>query len=799
MAKRAQLGLMSDRIDEEIHGLIKIGNFKACIEKVESLKKQLPKSSYLRVLEIYVKYKQSPGKFNYEASLGKFYGINGTEVTSDTRALNLLHKLFIELEKYDEALHVYERANFKYSGFEVALQWFEKALDDSNYKQMTKACRQLAKTGGNGGEGLTSRDYYFWYSLSIVSLFKFQSQRVTEQEKKLLPQLAYRSLCDLKPFRSAQEVYVFCTVCEELFEKDEKSHEIVQEVLPQLEGAVDLHLKNFLVRNFKKDDHQMTFEVYGKLLQSIDDFELILLFIRAGKSLAKKKKDILQDIESLVGDSRNSRLAHLEVDSVLDNEISDEALDFYLQKYHNKPCCAVDLNRYRDLLDDNKLKNAFGKFEAVDVLHDTNLFKLGISELSPVEGYNKHQKSLNDKPVTDYSTCSVYILKLVNDLILDPSMEKVLLALSILENYRKYDPHNYDTSVWVIALYIHLGCIPLAYEHYLQLKIKSVQIDTTDFLMYSHFSTLFPSKPHDFIQRVQENFQKFCNSSVDRLSQFIQIGLERKSYSKILGMLEFRDRLERSTMRWLLFSENIQLARLCNDKRGEQLQNMHKAWRKLEMTGSQGFSDNRDWEIFSRGMQKDNLPAVLQYLNLNDKSVALKCIREFMIELIPSRQTDQKLDAYLEELVNPNGLQTSLNNSLDPSDAWSFEVFYDLYKNDGANMQSLLEKIDIKNQESSTWRLSHEYLTRLHTLKTLDSFKRVKDTALKRLIKNKTNQLRENCDDLYSDYMKQLTNACEKLNKGQNAQLLKSLSYVPLNSADLKSSLLTVQKTVRNL
>lgn len=792
---------MSDRLEDEIHGFIKNGNFKGCVEKVSKLRKQLPNSSYLRILEVYVKFKQSPGKFDYEASLGKLFGMNGVEVTSDIRALNLLHKFFIELERYEEALHIYESASFKYPGFEVALQWFEKSLDDGNYKQMTKACQQLAKTGGDKGEGLKSRDYHFWHALSIVSMFRFQSQRLTDQEKKLLPQLAYRSLCSLKPFQSAQEVYVFCAVCEELFEGKEKSQEIVQEVLPQLQSSVDLHLKNYLLRNFDANDHDLSFKVCSSLLKEIDDFEVMTFIIRAEHALGKPKEDVTRHIKSLVGDSRNSRLARLEVDSIYEKQIFDDALDHYLQKYHNKPCCPVDLSRYKQLIDNDQLMKAFKKLESTDAFHDTNLFKLGISDLSPIDGYAKHKGSLKTKAETDYSPLSAYILKIVSDLILvpkDPPIEKVVLALNILENYRNYDPYNYDTSVWLVALYIYLGCIPLAYERYLQLKVKSVQVDTTDFLMFSHFSTLFPSKPHSFIQNVQDNLQRFYHSSTDRLPQFIQICLERKSYSKFLGMLEFKDRLERSVMRWSLVSENIQLSRLCNDKRSAQLQTMHERWRKLEASGSQKFFDNRDWEIFSRGMSREKLPKVLQYLHMDDNNVALKCAREFMIELIPLRQNNAKLDSYLEEIC-PDGVDSALDGCLEPSDAWSFRVFHDLYKNEGNNLLFLLEQMNSKDLASGSWQLSHEYLMRLQTLKTLDSFKRIKDSIVKRLIKKMTNQLREKCDDLYCNYINQVKAAFGKLNSGESGKLLNSLDFSPIDSQTIEKALLTVQKTVRNL
>ncbi|QLQ80290.1 hypothetical protein HG537_0D02910 [Torulaspora globosa] len=787
---------MVNRVDDEISSLLKRGNYKVCLQRVVQSRKQLPNSSYLRVLEIYIKYRMCPGKFDYEESLGRLYGKNGTEITSDTRALNLLHRFFVEIERYEEALHVYERANFKYQGFEIALAWFEKSICDFNYKQMVKSCQQLTKLGKDVGEGLSQRDYVFWYALAIVGLFRFQSNRVGEQEKKLLPQLAYRSVCNVKPFQSAQELYVFCTVCEELFPGDEsKAQEIVEEVIPQLKRSVDLYMKNFLLRNLQANAYSTAFDMCGNLLQRLNDFELITRYIHAAKNLSKPKEDTVQTIALYVSDSRNARLAHLEADKIYDNRISKAALRHYLQKFHNKSCCATDLNGYREFLDERSIREIFSECDGIDLLHEVNLFKLGLSEFSPVQAYVKYKSTLATKSITDYSACSTYILKIMKDLILtenEPSLENVLLALSLLENYQINDPHNYETSVWIIALYMYLGCVPLAFNQYLMLKSKNVQVDIADFIIYSRFATMFPLKTHDYIKRAYDNLEKFYQSSVGRLSQLAQIAFERKSYSKILGILEFNDRIDRSSMKWLIASESVKMARLCNDKRGELLQKMHEQWRLMEMRENVNFSDNRDYKIFGPDIQKDKLPHVLQYLSVSDETIMLDCIKEFMIELIPTREKDPKLESYLEKM------KASID-VVDSIDTWSFQVFHDLYANDGANMFELLNKLSIHPQSTTTWRLSHEYLTKMHTLKTLDSFKRIKDTALKETIKTNIKLLRDGCDGLFSQYISQVKQICEKLETGPSAQLLQSLGYAPIDAGNITKGLLTVQKTIRNL
>lgn len=786
---------MGDKVEEEIFDLIRKSNFKQCNERISQLRRQLPKSVYFQVLEVYAKYKQSPSKFNYEASLGKDFGLNGNKVTTEIRALELLHRFFVELEKYDEALNIYEQVNFKYPSFDLTYEWFSKALDDFNLKHMSKSSLQLVKF--RDASTVPVREYYFWNAISTIALFKYQSYKLNKQEKSILPLLAYKNLCNLKPFISPQEVIVFCSVCEELFPNDAtKKQEIVDECLPQLADSVDLYLKNFMVRNIKENDHQTMFDGCRLMLKSIDDYELIKNLIKSGKELGQSTEELKKLIYDLVGDSRNSRLANFELDLAFESKITDSSLTFYLSKFHNKPCCAADIENYRNYIDDGSLKSIFTSLvDQDDLIHDANAYKLNLCETSTIELYSKHKESLKSKPKTDYSSNSVFILDIVKDILKGkPDLKQVLLALSVLENYQSKDLHNFDTSVWMIALYMYLGLVPLAYSYFLELKVKNVQCDSVDFILFSRYASLFPQKQHDILHKTLSEHNSLYDVSMARLSRFQLIAFERKGYSKILGMFDFRSKLERSINRWSEICESHHLARLCNDKRTVLLQQLHSNWRAMEMSGPVSWSDNRDWSIFGDNISVSNLPQVLEYAKVDDDSILINCLKEFMIELIPTNEKNEKLDIEIKKIIDEDLLNKA---PLSEIERWSFQIFYDIYANNGDNLQLLLEQ-SISVPEN-TWKLSNVYTTKLSTLKTLDNFKRIKDKQTKQVIKNSISQLRESCDDLFSSYKSQIEATCRELKLGESQKLLNSLGFEPLLPQGILDNLYTVQKSMRNL
>lgn len=244
-----------------------------------------------------------------------------------------------------------------------------------------------------------------------------------------------------------------------------------------------------------------------------------------------------------------------------------------------------------------------------------------------------------------------------------------------MENYQVKDPHNFDTMCWLIVLYMYLGLVPDAYFHFINLKIKNVQTDSLDYMIFSRFSTLFPNKQSDFYSKTFHEHNNLYDTSLANLPRYIQVAFERNSYSKILGMLEMRDKLMKSYTRWSKTLENLQFSRLCNDKRGHLLQKLHEDWRSLEMTQSVSFSDNRDFSILDENFaQFLNRGKILEYANLNEESIFLTLIRELIIEALPNGEKTEQISALLKKLPSIN-LEELLNNNLTEVESASFLIF----------------------------------------------------------------------------------------------------------------------------
>ena len=789
-----------EKVQEQALGFIEKSNFKQCYQLIDQHKARYPKAAYPQILESYTKYKQSPLKFDYEAVLGSTYGPSGKLYTIDQDTLALLHRFFFELGKFEEALSVYERANSRQPSFELSYTWFDQALKDGNFKQMGKAALQLTKFPKDSVQ--ESREYLFWNAISTVALIRFQGYRVSEQEKQILPLLTYKNLCGAKPFKNTQEVIVFCTVCEELFPNNaEKSLEIFNEVLPHLQTSVDLYLKNFFLKHATRENHQVVFDNCTKMLKSLDDYELMKRLVESGKELGKVKSELCDLIDAQVGPkSRNARLIRFEIDLAYDSKISDSSVEYYLERFHNRPCCAVDMARYRDRMDESVLESAFATFDVpADLIHDSNALKLKLGSRDTASNYySKHESTLNSKPATDYSQCATFILDLAKETLMgSPNLEQAIYALSLLENYQRKDPHNYETMVWLIAMYVHLGLTPLAHSYYNDLKVKNVQVDSMDFLMYSRYSTLLPDKSHDYLNRTLLEHNALYDVSLGRVSQFINISFDRKSYSKILGMLEFQDRLLKSVGRWSKICESLNLTYVCNDKRAALLERVRADIARCDSTGDLTLSDNRDWSIFgyAEEFDKHNLTDTLATLNTGKEWILLNLAKAFMLEAVPTGTKSDLAERLLGMLPEGYKPETYLSSC----ELQSYNIITDLYNNNGNSLATLVSDLNTAAPTEGSWQTVHAYLTNLATLKTLDNLKKIKDKQQKQLIKQKLTALREQCDDRFADYKKQITAACSSLQAGLLHDQLSALGYAPLGPESLTSSLLEVQKSVRNL
>ncbi|KAG0670068.1 hypothetical protein C6P45_002863 [Maudiozyma exigua] len=790
-----------EKVEEQTTDLINKSNFKQCYQLIDNYKSKYPKSVFLQILESYIKYKQSPTKFQYDTSLVSKYDMNnGKLYTIDQDALGLLHKFFFELEKYEDALHVFERANSRQPSFKISYLWFDYSLKDCNFKHLGKSSLQLSKFPKDSVQ--QPREYLFWNAISTVALFKYQNYRVTSQEAKILPLLTYKNLNNLKPFKSTQEIIVYCTMCEELFQGDtEKSQEIVNTILPQFDNSVDLYMKNFFLRNVKKDNHDLIFNTCSKLLKSLDDYELMKNIVISGNALGKNKQDLYDLIDGLVGSkSRNARLIRFEIDLAYDDKINQQSLQYYLERFHNRPCCVADITHYRKHLSDDVLINTFASVDTKsDLIHDSNLFKLKLSDVKPVEYFNKHRTTMKTKSSTDYSLCSTFILDLIKKTVMGSTTDlgDILYVVSLLENYQKEDSNNYDTKVWLIAMYMYLGLTPMAYSYYQDLSVKNVQVDSMDYLIYSRYSSLFPNKTHDYLNKTLVKNNALYDDSLQRISQFINISFDRKSYIKILGMLEFQNALLTSVTRFGKRCELMNMTYICNDKRTTLLESLKNDLRQIESSGDIKFTDNRDWSIFGfpEHLHKEKLPESLSMLYIDEPWILYQLIKSFMIEAIPTG----KESSMVTRLRNLLPKDAKLEQHMTPVEVMSYKVIDDIYSNNGDNISQLVSEIDINITGIASWRLIETYLVSISTLKTLDNMKRIKDKDQKALIKQKLSGLRSNCDDLFVSYKSAIKNACDNLQNGDRHETLVSLGYAPIASDNLISTLVEVQKSVRNL
>lgn len=775
-------------IEEEINGLIKQSAFKQCYKRLTEIRTRYPKSSYYEVLELYVKYKHLPNQFDIQRILVEQYAQDKTtskKITNDLRTLDLLFRMLVEMNQHEAAVTALELAHAKFGGWELAYDFFDKSLQCFDYRRMVEASAALCSYSKDIPSN--TRMFNFWNAISTIAYFRYQRDRVTSQESMILPRVCFERLEKLKPFESEQEAIIYCTLCDELLEDQEIDPQII---LPRLENSLDLYMKGFMLKHVK--DPQVLFDTCRQLLHKIDDFKLIQKLISSAHKLGKTSGELKNFITDAVGDSRNGRLSWFEIDlSYSENKkVSKESLTHYLTKFHNKSCCEIDISTYREYINDDMLNETMHSLPHDDVIHDSNLFKLKLSNETSESLYQRHRDSMKKKSKTDYSSNATFIIDIVEGVLSKENKTLLddLLAVTILENYQQRDPHNFQTATFLIQLYIEMGFPTLAHIVYKQLKVKNVQVDSMDHIMYTRMGSIFPNKQHEMIQTDLSEHMRTYHDINGRLSQFIKISMERKSYSKVEGMIDLKGRLTTSMTRWIIMSERLEMSRLYSDKkqRTALLVQFHEEWDLMlhcaKMNGSTKnavFSDNRDM-TFVNGM--------FQYERVDMSWIIFKVIKEFMLESIPNGSNKDKIASLIERVgeIDDNKDATAMEK-------WSFKLISSIYNDDMDGAKMVIETTRQNNMKES-WLLIHDYLTQLNTLKTIATFKKCQ--SMKSLIQVQLTQLRDQCDDIFLQYRNHIKSTLPQVNQHP---LMAHLDYQPMSESMFLDSLLVVQKFVRNL
>ncbi|SCU90668.1 LADA_0F05688g1_1 [Lachancea dasiensis] len=781
-----------DNARDSIFEALARGNGKLATQLSAKLCGQFPKASFPRLLDQYVRFRQNKGKYDAKVMLEPL--LENSSLPSDLRSLELLHQFRLELGHLDRALDGYKKAMQKYPSLEIGYGWFSKAIEDLNLRHMVQASFQLKRWSQD------PRMMQFWNALSTVALIKLQPKQITEKERQLNATLALKTLEGLKPFQSDQETIIFCHVCEIC---DNKSKEIVVELLPAFEQgshdkfSVDLYLKNFLINHLSivGDNHNL-FNVCNFLLQYLDDFTILTNLIESGKACNKPKGTV----EEIIGirKSRNHFLARLHLDVVYGGTIMETSIESYLEHFHDKPCCVPDLTHYQKEIPITTIKKSMSKFPG-GLVHDCNYTKLvGDNDRTYFfELFSKYKHTLKEKPKTDYSCCSYFILQILHSLINDEclSLENAVTGIALLEEYQALDPYNFETRVWLVVMYNYLGCPTLAYEHFVELKVKNLQVDSVDFLMTTRYSTLFPVKDHGFAGHLRSSDN--VHKSTANLPRFIQISFERKSYSKILGMLELYHKVTTSLTKWSRLGEQLQQARIFNDKRGELLRNLQDSLTMLcQYSTNYGIdagrdllllSDNRDFSIL--GSMQTTCTEVTAYLKQDSASVLATCLQELLLGLSNSGERNE----VIEEILLAHG--TALSSKMTPAERWAFGTIKLVYESqfDESKTSQLVEQLSACPElGAQAWHLVHDFHLQLATLKTLDQMKRIKDSKCRSLVKSLLRRLREEGPNLIKQYLD--TVAVIEPSNG----VLQQLNIKPMKLR-IANSIMATFKSARNL
>ncbi|SCU85354.1 LANO_0C04038g1_1 [Lachancea nothofagi CBS 11611] len=773
---------------DEILQTLARGNGKLALQLSGKLCAQFPKASYPKLLEQYVRFRHNKSKYSAETMLEPL--LDTPNPPSDLRSLELLHVFRQELEQFDCSLDGYKKAMRKYPSLEIGYNWFSKAIEDFNLQHMVQASFQLRRWSQE------PRMMQFWNALSIVALVKLQNRA----EDKINIQIAFKTVENLKPFQSDQETIIYCLVCEIC---GDKSQDIVELLLPAFKGAnnakfsVDLYLKNFMLKHLTiLCDYSNLFIVCSFLLTLLDDFEIITKLIESAKALGKPREEV-EMILSL-RDSRNHRLANMQLDVVYCETIKSKSLKHYLERFHDKPCCVADLNHFQDYMSPETIKLGMNAFSG-GLLHDCNYSKLtGDHKMEHfVDLFVKYKPTLSEKPKTDYSSCSYFILRIVENLVNDKhlTLENALTSVAILEQYQALDPYNFDTRVWLVVLYNYLGSPTMAYEHFAHLKVKNLQNESLNYLMASRYSSLFPVKDHPFVEHLETSDKLY--DSTTSLPRFIQIAFERKSYSKILGMLELHDKMTLSLTRLSELTEQLQRARLFNDKRGELLKKLHESFRALCQSHVNRDSlldrhrlhlkDNRDLSVLG---PMDSCFEVTAYIDQSNDAVIVECIQEMLLELSVSGERSTLLE---EMLMHHN--QKELVKEMTPSEFWAFTTICLVYESqfDESKISELQTQLNKRPEiHRQTWRLAHDFHTQMATLKSLDQLKRIKNPGCKTSIKTQLRQLRDLGPDYFQDYIAAISST------KVDSQLLKRLGFASEEPC-VAISIMATFKVARNL
>ena len=185
------------------------------------------------------------------------------------------------------------------------------------------------------------------------------------------------------------------------------------------------------------------------------------------------------------------------------------------------------------------------------------LYKLSLLvelDLSP-----RDRRSGDDAAIMAATAC-IHLYHRCSD---SKALARSVLILEVLLTTSK---HNYAALLLLSQLYLYIGCISMAVEHWRKLVVKNVQHATTSWMLLSRISTISPgaiSMPECTFDPQAEIWEAV--TYLDMVPKAIRQGTDdyfvHENYMRVIQSAEFADGMSASKSRYILFSEATRLDR----------------------------------------------------------------------------------------------------------------------------------------------------------------------------------------------------------------------------------------------
>ncbi|KAI5812471.1 N-acetyltransferase B complex non catalytic subunit-domain-containing protein [Pyronema omphalodes] len=333
------------------------------------------------------------------------------------------------------------------------------------------------------------------------------------------------------------------------------------------------------------------------------------LYDDGDKSVAKESLDkILAHRKTLpTGSSRHGDLALVKFASLFHDKNDGpegtptllEALQEYFVNTGNKSCTFEDTQKYLEMLEDCEkmdfIKFVEGKLQSLPeetekqkvdkVAYTINYYKLFyLLTISPLSTASDATTKTISAFVTDTLNVYVSALSLGSSLLvtddqygddaallcvmglvrlytLSPSNQAPLYqSIHILEILLKKSKHNYQALLILVRLYLLIGAVGCAFDVYPRLNIKQVQNDTLAHYLLTRVSSLLPTDARS--AALLRDAGGIYESSRVQTPKMLQLAFEKGGYSRMMGFIEFSERIEGSVCRSMWEIELRRLARL---------------------------------------------------------------------------------------------------------------------------------------------------------------------------------------------------------------------------------------------